>query len=149
MSKITLTVGFVPVDWQSASDGSKKILIGDIDHSKTIEMVYAIGDDDWKNITTSLILSGEMNDIYKQISNESKELSGGVDRLISQIIKNIYELCLDEAEHQDSFIAIFEENKDFFLNNKNKFNGCFYCYYVTVDEHEELETEKLFVIKRK
>jgi len=149
MAKITLTLGFVPSDWSGASDGSKKILVGDVSYSKTSEILYEIGDDDWKNITHNLLLSGSMDDIYKQIGNDCGALSSGLDRIPRQVIQNIYELCLEEAEEQSRFIDLFEDGKDFFLNNRKKYNGCFYCYYRTLDDDEEIETELLFVVKRK
>ena len=61
MSQITLTIGFIPIDWSSASDDSKTIMVGDTDHSRTKEYEYVIGDDSFKNSTTGASLEGDMD----------------------------------------------------------------------------------------
>lgn len=42
MSRITLTLGYIPVDWKESSDKSNIIMVGDTDHSKTTEFEYEI-----------------------------------------------------------------------------------------------------------
>lgn len=148
MSRIILTVGFIPSDWSGASDGSKVIMVGDIDHSKTFEYEYEIGDDDFKNLTTGLVIGGSMIDIYKSIADDSEKLSKNVDRVPSMVLQNIYEISLEEAEELDSFINLYEEGISEFTNNRGKYNGCFYCRYL-VEDDGEIEKELLFVVKKK
>ena len=146
--RIILSLGFIPVDWACASDGGKQIMVGDTDHSRTFEYEYEINDDGFVNLTTGKALGGSMADIYKQLGADSIDLSNGHDRIANVILKNIYEICLDETDELDSYIAIHEDGISDFTNNRKKYNGCFYCRYI-VEEDDNIEKELLFVIKPK
>jgi hypothetical protein len=148
MSRIILTVGFIPSDWSGASDGSKIIMVGDVDHSKTFEYEYEVGDNDFKNITTGLVIGGSMIDTYNAIGKDSEKLSKNFGRIPTMVLQNIYEISLEEAEQLDSFINLYEEGISEFTNNRGKYNGCFYCRYL-VEDDGEIEKELLFVVKKK
>ena len=148
MPQITLTIGFIPNDWSSASDDSKTIMIGDTSHSRTKEFEYAIEENDFKNTTTGAVLGGSMDDVYKQIVNDSKILSGDNSLLKPYLIRNIYEICLEETSDLDSDIDLFEEGISQFENKRKKHNGAFYARYIVEDEGE-ISRELLFVTKKK
>jgi len=147
-SRIILSLGFIPTDWVAASDGGKTIIVGDTDHSRTVEYEYEINDDGFVNLTTGKALGGSMNDIYKALGADSDALSNGHGRIADVILKNIYEVCLEEADELDSYIALYEEGISDFANNRKKYNGCFYCRYV-VEDGGNIEKELLFAIKPK
>ena len=148
MSQITLTIGFIPIDWSSASDDSKTIMVGDTDHSRTKEYEYVIGDDSFKNSTTGASLEGDMDAVCKSIFTDSGVLSGGASHLKPYLMKNIYEVCLEETGDIDVDIDLFEEGISQFENKRKKYNGCFYCRYIVEDEGE-ITKELLFVTKKK
>lgn len=148
MPRIILTIGFIPSDWSGASDGSKIIIIGDVDHSKTFEYEYEISDNDFKNLTTGEVIRGSMNDTYKAIEQDSVRLSKNFDRIPARVLQNIYEISLEEAEKLDSFINLYEDGISDFANVRGKYNGCFYCRYLVEDDCE-IEKELLFVVKIK
>lgn len=146
MERITLTVGFIPADWSGSSDGGKLIMPGDPDHSKTTESALEISDDGFLNLTTNEMINGEMSDIYKGIGDLTRILSDGKYVVPRQIIKNVYELCLDEAEGFSSGIQHSEEGVCDFENKRKKYNSSFYFKYC-VEDGESIECEKLFVVQ--
>lgn len=123
-------------------------MAGDTDHSKTKEYQYTIGDETWKNETTRKVLKGDMDAVYSKLCDDSDRLSGGVDAIPVQVFQNIYELCLEETGDVDSFIDHYEEGMSQFTNNRKKYNGCFYCYYIS-EIDDEIAKETLFIVKRK
>ena len=147
MPQITLTIGFIPDDWSSASDDSKTIMVGDTDHSRTKEYEYVIGDDSFKNSTTGASLEGDMDAVCSSIFTDSGVLSGGASRLKPYLMKNIYEVCLEETGDIDVDIDLFEEGISQFENKRKKYNGCFYYRYIIEDEGE-IAKELLFVTKK-
>lgn len=150
MDRYSLIIGYIPVDWSSASDGSKIIMAGDTDHSKTNEYQYSIGDSNFKNETTRKVFKWDTQSmtIYNKLSEDTGRLSNGADQIPSQVIQNIYHNCLEEAEYMDSFIDHHEEDTSQFANKRSKYNGCFYCYYVA-EIDDEIAKEALFLVKRK
>jgi hypothetical protein len=146
MSKIILTIGFIPEDWEGNSDGKKVVLVGDTDFSKTIENEIEIGDDDFTNLTTGSIISGDMSDIYKQLRQITEEISGNKYLVPSIVIKNIYETFLEECEDGDSFIMHHEYDSSQFNNARKKYNRCFYFRYI-VEEDDNIESEILIISK--
>jgi len=148
MERITLTVGFIPEDWEGNSDGEKVVLVGDTDFSKTIENEIEIGDDDFTNLTTGSILSGDMNDIYKQLRQITEAISENKYVVPSVVIKNIYETFLEECEDGDSFIMHHEYDLSQFDNARKKYNRCFYFRYI-VEEDDNIETEILIISRSK
>lgn len=144
MERITLTVGFIPEDWEGNSDGKKVVLVGDTDFSKTIENEIEIGDDDFTNLTTGSILSGDMNDIYKQLRQITEVISENKYVVPSIVIKSIYETFLEECEDGDSFIMHHEYDLSQFENARKKYNRCFYFRYI-VEEDDNIETEILII----
>ena len=62
--------------------------------------------------------------------------------------KNIYEICLEETGELDCYIDFYEEGIDQFVNNRKKYNGCFYCRYL-VEDNDSIEKESLFIVKEK
>jgi len=148
MTTYILTIGFIPNDWTGDTDGTAQVLVGDTVFSQTIEYDYEIHDDFIKNITTGKVIkAGRNDDPFEDISKESADLSNGQSVLSDSVLNNIYELCLEEAEDVDPQVDLFEDGIDFFFNENNKYNGCFYCRYIVVDEGE-IETEKLFVVNK-
>ena len=150
MEKIILTIGYVPQDWNAASDGNKKIMVGDTAHSLTTEYEYHISDDGFRNLTTDKIFNGSMDDIWNHIGNDCDVLSKEADQIPTVVLENIYELCLEETDAVHRFIDLFGSGISDFSNNRKKYNGCFYCRYIVEDEDAgEIEKELLFVVKRK
>jgi hypothetical protein len=148
MTTYILTIGFIPNDWTGDTDGTTQVFVGVPDFSQTVEYDYEIDDDFIKNITTGKVIkAGRNDDPFEDISKESAKLSNGQGVLSDSILSNIYELCLDETEEVDPQVDLFEDGLVFFLNENNKYNGCFYCRYLVVDEGE-IETEKLFVVNK-
>lgn len=146
-----MTIGFVPPNWTGASDGSKKVLVAE-PSSQTHEMVYELGDARWKNLTFKTKLpeaksAKQMERIYNQISDDCIKLSGGDHSIPIVTIENVFQICQDEAEYTDSLIETLESGKDFFINNRKKYNGCFYIHYCAYDDDDEVESELLFLIK--
>jgi hypothetical protein len=148
MDQIILTIGYIPNDWSGASDGSSTIMVADSDHSGTRECEYIITDDAFTNPATGKVLSGDMASTYKEIGNDSASLSNGSFRLKTYLIKNIYEVCLEETGDLDSDIVLFEEGISQFENKKKKFNGSFYVRYIS-EADDEIVKELLFVMKSK
>ena len=72
-ARIILSIGYIPPDWDSASDGGKQIMVGDADHSKTFEYEYEINNDGFVNLTTGKVLEGSMADIYRQLGSDSND----------------------------------------------------------------------------
>ena len=155
MAQIKFTIGFIPVNWEGNSEGKKRIQAGDTDYNKCLEMVYSLGESEWKNLSFNTLLpeansASDMIKIYKAIGADCSVLSENFDAIPSSVMENILALCQEEADFQDSFIDIFESGIDFFDNNRKKYNGCFYCHYTVCDEEDDtIENEFLFVIKRK
>jgi hypothetical protein len=139
-------LGYIPEDWNKASDGSMLIMVGDTDHSKSIEYTYQISDSSWDNVTTGNCIEGDMDDTYLKLSDDSEKLSSGKKVIPTYVFKNIYEFCLDEAESQESALLLVEEAMSQFTNSRKKYNGCFYCYYVSESDNEIVK-EMLFVVK--
>lgn len=146
-SKNSLMIGYIPDDWVGASDGSKIIMAGDTDHSKTVEYLYEITDGPWKNITTSNLIEGDMDEMLSKLSDESESLSSGKSLIPPFLFENMYEFCLEEAESQESGIILIEEGMNQFANDRKKYNGCFYCYYVS-EFDDEITKEIIFIIKK-
>ena len=144
---IIFTIGYIPKSWESDSSGDKTIIVGDTDHSNTIEYEYKINDDNFENLTTQNVIDGSMDETYMALSSDSVKLSK--DDSISipfLVMKNIYELCLEETGDVDSWINLYEEGISEFKNNRKKYNECFYCRYL-VEEDDEILRDALFVIK--
>lgn len=144
MSNIILTIGFIPEDWEGNSDGKKVVLVGDTDFSKTIENEIEIGDDDFTNLTTGSIISGDMGNIYKQLRQVTEQISENKYLVPASVIKNIYETFLEECEVGNSFIMHHEYNSSQFNNNRKKYNSAFYFRYIVEDE-ENIESESIII----
>jgi hypothetical protein len=147
MERITLTVGFIPEDWSGSSDGGKLIMPGDPDHSKTSEVALEISDDGFLNLSTNEMIDGEMAAIYRGICDLTKHLSD--DKYVTplSVVKNVYELCLDEAEGFSSNIQHSEEEGICdFENKRSKYNTSFYFKYC-VEDGDSIECEKLYVVR--
>lgn len=145
VERISLIIGFIPEDWSGSSDG-KVIIPGDPDHSKTNEITFIISDDGFLNQSSGEMISGDMGEIYTKISNETESISKGLFIVPFQAVKNIYEICLEEAEHIHSFIIFQEDDIDQFENKRKKFNGKFYFKY-TVEDGDSIVTEKMIISK--
>jgi len=116
------------------------------DRSKTAESALEISDDGFLNLITNEMINGEMADIYKGIGDLTRILSEGKCVVSRQIIKNVYELCLYEAEGFSSGIQHSEEGVCDFENKRKEYNSSFYFKYC-VGNGESIECEKLFFVQ--
>lgn len=147
---ISLVVGYIPQDWRSASDGSKKIIVGDVDHSRTSELKYRITNEDWHNLSSGKKLSGDLNNHYLEMARDSRALSDGEKEIPPGVFKNIYELILEETELHDGSLVLVKEGVDHLVSTKERYQENFYCYYVEEQSDEtdsEILREVLFVVK--
>lgn len=147
---ISLIVGYIPQDWRSASDGSKTIIVGDVDHSRTSELEYRISNEEWHNLSSGKKLSGDLNNHYSEMAQDSRALSDGKKEISPGVFKNIHELILEETELHDDSLVLLKEGVDHLANTKGRYQENFYCYYVEEQSGEtdsEILREVLFVVK--
>lgn len=147
---ISFIVGYIPADWQSATDGSNKIIVGDEDYSQTSELQYRITNEEWRNISSGKQLRGSLNNHYLEMTRDSRALSNNEREIPPDVFENIYQICLEDTESQDVSIVLVKEGMDQLVNTKKKYNGNFYGYYVEErDDGEggEIAREILFVVK--
>jgi hypothetical protein len=147
---MSLVVGYIPPDWKCASNGSKKIMVGDVDDSRTSELQYRITNEDWHNLSSGKKLSGDLNNHYSEMTRDSRTLSDGEKEIPPGVFKNIHEIILEETELHDGSLVLVEEGVDYLVNTKERYQGNFYCYYIEERSDEtdsEILREVLFVVK--
>lgn len=145
--RTTLSIGYIPVDWESSSDGSTTIMTGDEWHSNTSERSLEIADNYIKNLTTGEISSfSNAIEYYSVLSDEFESLSGGLRKVNTEAIKCMLAVCMDESDELDENILLMQTDLPDFENDEHDFNGKFYCKYV-IEEGDEIVNEVLFVLE--
>ena len=144
MNRIILTIGHISSEWVLASDGSTNIQVGDLDHNQTSERDFEVTDDDFINLTNGNSLNGSMSDICLQLSAETREISCGENFIAPNLIENVYQIFLEEAESVDNKVVHQQWDISDFDNRKLKYNGHFYFRYL-VETQEEIECDHLII----
>jgi hypothetical protein len=139
-------LGYIPKDWSGNSDGEPYIHPEDSVLSRTKVIEYVLDDDGATREGFGEPISWE--DIFSEMSADSKKLSGGESHVKAKVFENIHEICLEEAEKTDKAIIYFEYNEFRIDNEDEKYNGFFFMQRVDMDEDDPDATEqKLFIVK--
>jgi hypothetical protein len=78
------------------------------------------------------------------LSAETREISYGENFIAPNLIENVYQIFLEEAESVDNKVVHQQWDISDFDNRKLKYNGHFYFRYL-VETQEEIECDHLII----